>query len=83
MIIEEVVDLPQPDSPTSPTLSPERISRLTPFTARVPSAKVFSSPSTRRSGAPISGRAGAGVGVSRRSRSSAPGRAVAFISLRV
>ncbi len=80
MIIAEVVDLPQPDSPTRPTLSPSRTVRLTPFTARTPSAEVFSSPSTVSSGAPIAGRAGSGEGVGSRSRKAAPGRAVAFIS---
>ena len=30
----EVVDLPQPDSPTSPTLSPRSIEKLMPSTAR-------------------------------------------------
>ncbi len=32
--IIEVVDLPQPDSPTRPTLSPRAISKLMPSTAR-------------------------------------------------
>src|SRR6516164_5967733 len=34
MIIVEVVDLPQPDSPTSPTLSPRFTAKLMPSTAR-------------------------------------------------
>ena len=80
MIIAEVVDLPQPDSPTSPTLSPARTTRSTPFTARTPSANLFSRPSTISSGAPGAGRAGAGAAVGSRSRKLAPGRAVAFIS---
>ena len=32
--IIDVVDLPQPDSPTRPTLSPRAISKLMPSTAR-------------------------------------------------
>ena len=33
MIARPVVDLPQPDSPTSPSVSPRRTSRLMPDTA--------------------------------------------------
>ena len=33
MIARDVTDLPQPDSPTSPTVSPGRTSKLTPSTA--------------------------------------------------
>ena len=34
MIVRPVVDLPQPDSPTSPTVSPRRMSKLMSSTAR-------------------------------------------------
>ncbi len=34
MTMVDVVDLPQPDSPTRPTLSPRLTSKLTPSTAR-------------------------------------------------
>src|SRR5438105_13377994 len=58
------VDLPHPDSPTSPTVSPRCTSKLTPSTALTlaptPAGKCFTTSVTRRSGS----SAGAGRGVS-------------------
>ena len=52
-----IVVLPHPDSPTSPNVSPRRISRLTPATALTESAFRCSTPLvTVRSGPVISGR---------------------------
>src|SRR5207237_294065 len=56
------VDLPHPDSPTSPTVSPRCTSKLTPSTALTlaptPAGKCFTASRTRNSGA----SAGAGRG---------------------
>src|SRR5579859_5005958 len=56
------VDLPHPDSPTSPSVSPSRISRLTPSTAftevPTPAGKCFTTFTTRSS---ASGSAGSVV----------------------
>ena len=104
----EVVDLPQPDSPTRPTLSPRFTTKLIPSTARnvrgsgagfrcntLPNpgplrGYSFTSLSTMRRGAPALPLLGlslaavaAGLSFGRRSRSEAPGRGVARMSLRV
>src|SRR5450631_4005394 len=53
------VDLPQPDSPTRPSVSPWRISKLTPSTAFTdwprPAGKCFTTFSTRTSGFALEG----------------------------
>src|ERR1700726_1018025 len=59
------VDLPHPDSPTRPTVSPGMMSKLTPSTAftdaPTPAPKYLTTLTTRSSGFPI----GAGVGSTR------------------
>src|SRR5579864_2978782 len=54
VIIRPSVDLPHPDSPTRPTVSPGRMSKLTPSTAftdaPTPAPKYFTTLTTRRSG---------------------------------
>ncbi len=67
-ISRPVVDLPQPDSPTSPSVSPGSSAKLTPSTARItrrrrashapPTANCLASPCTSRSGVAITGRPG-------------------------
>src|SRR5690606_29239031 len=64
MIARDVTDLPQPDSPTSPTVWPAATSKLTPSTARNclrPLPKVTVRSRTDRSGVPLESVAGAGV----------------------
>src|ERR1017187_4294611 len=59
------VDLPQPDSPTRPTVSPGKTSKLTPSTALTdaptPAPKCFTTLTTRRSGSTDGVTRGAGA----------------------
>src|SRR5262245_29480444 len=54
-MMRNAVDLPQPDRPSSETNSPSRTSRLSRASATTPLAKIFPTPSSATTEAPVGG----------------------------